>query len=71
MIRFVIGMVVGAVAVLVVHSKIDSKTEADVNKTVSAQVDTVGTVALDGVQAGLNKANTAITDGRKPTPAKK
>lgn len=67
MIRFAIGVVVGAVAVLVIHSKIDTKTEAEVNKTVSAQVDTAGTVALDGVQTGLNKANTAITDARKPS----
>ena len=66
MIRFAIGVIVGAVAVLVLHSKMSGNTEAEVNKTVGAQVDTAGTVALDGVQTGLNKANTAITDARKP-----
>jgi hypothetical protein len=63
MIRLFIGMVLGAALVLVVHSKMDHKTEADLNKTIGTQVDAVGTVALDGVQAGLNKANAAITDG--------
>ena len=66
MIRIGIGMVLGAALVLVVHSKMDHKTEADLNKTVGTQVDTASTVALDGVQAGLAKSNSAISEARKP-----
>jgi len=66
MIRFGIVLILGIAVAAVVYSKMDPKTEATVNGAVSAQVDTVSTVALDGVQAGLNKANTAITEGRKP-----
>lgn len=71
MIRFGIGMVIGALIVFAVHSKLDTKTRANVDKQVAATVDSAGATALDATQQGLTKANQALSDARKDTPAKK